>query len=320
MTLNKLLITIFFITTLFLKTQAQSFNVDFLFNPSITLGTEYIPSSTINDSTNFTFIKHKAQFVLPLKTKFGVKGLKLKNFSFKKLDAKASQLFLTSNLNIIKPTANKSNNFSTIYAGNIGFTALTASIKKGIWLYAANINFAENSTTIIKSSMPNFSGYIAKIKVKSLKFAYFYGISLTTNQGKIYPLPIFGVRQKFNKKLSASLVFPVQVKLIYKASKNIKINLATNFDGINTIYRVGSVIKNNDNSINYRQLKTYLGVNTKINTHFKLYFEAGYASFRKFTAISTDYAASINPAYYLSFSINYRFGKSVFNNFLNNVQ
>ena len=106
-------------------TFSQSFNANFLFNPGITLGSEYLMPSTINDSTDFQLSKYNFQFSQPLKTKVGVKGLDLKNFSFKKLDAKASQFFLNYNLSVIQPTITGDNKYENLYKGGFGFKKIT---------------------------------------------------------------------------------------------------------------------------------------------------------------------------------------------------
>ena len=312
---NKLILILLLIFAV-CKTNAQSFNLDFLFSSGLTLGADYTPNAAINDSTDFQFTKYKIQYVHPLKTKFGVKGLDLKNFNFKKLDAKASQIFLNTRFNAIEPTLSQNNFYKTVYNGEVGITAVTASVRNGIWLYSANVNFSENRNTIKESPMPNFLGYIANVRIKSTKFMYFYGMSLTVNQGRFFPIPIFGMTGKLANNLNATLIFPVQAKITYKASKTIKLDLTTNFDALNSVYREGSVLQNNDNSLNYRQLKSYLGLRAKLNKQFELSLEGGYSSFKKIYAVNSDYSQTIDASFYGSFSIRYRFGKSVFDNFL----
>ena len=98
------------------------------------------------------------------------------------------------------------------------------------------------------------------------------------------------------------------------------LDLATNFDALNSVYRTGSAFQGNDNSLNYRQLKSYIGLTTKLNKQFELIFEGGYTSFKKINAINSDYSQAIEASMYASFSVRYRFGKSVFDNFLNKQQ
>jgi len=311
------LIPIFLLFALTSNVIGQSFNVNFLFNPGITLGSEYLTPTAINDSIDFKLNTQTVQFVIPLKTKFGVKGLTFKDFSFKKLDAKASQLFLTSKVSASEPLYTENNTFSTIYTVDIGFTAVSASIRKGIWLYSANIYFSENTKTLTKNPVPNFRGYMAKVKIKSLDFIYFYGGSIIVNQGKFIPVPLFGFRKSLSPKINTLLIFPVQATINYKASKKIKLNLGVNFKGLNPIYREGSALQNNDNTYNFRQLKTFIGVNGKLGKHIKLTSEFGYSSLQKIYGVSSGSSQSVAPTPYVSISLNYHFGKSVFGNFVN---
>ena len=302
------------------KTFSQSFNIDFLFNPGITLSSEYLKPSAINDSTDFQLSKYNFQFSQPLKTKVGLKGLDLKNFSFKKLDAKASQFFLNYNFSVIQPTITGDNKYENLYKGGFGFTAITASFKKGIWMYSANVYATENSTTLTKSFTPNFRGYIANIKTKSLKTFYIFGGGLLVHQGQFIPFPLLGLKTKLAKKLRIEIILPVHVKLNYRINKKINVDAVTHYNGINTVYRAGSAYSSTDQTVNVRQLKTYMALNAKVSKHFKLKIEAGYASFQRLYSWNDKSSRSINSAPYVGVSINYNFGKSVFGNFMNQAE
>ena len=301
-------------------TFSQSLNVDFLFNPGVTLGTEYLMPSALNDSTDFQITKYNFQFSQPLKTKIGIKGLDLKNFSFKKLDAKASQLFLNYNLSVIQPNVGDNNSFETLYKAGFGFTAVTASIKKGIWLYSANVYATENSSTLSESFTPNFRGYIANIRTKNLKTFYIFGAGLLVHQGQFIPFPLLGIKTKLAKKLRVEIILPVHAKLNYRFNKKMNLDAVVNYNGINTVYREGSKFNNNDQTLNFRQLKTYLALNTKLGKHYKIKLEAGYASFQRVYKWSNKSSQTVNSAPYIGISINYNFGKSVFGNFMNRAE
>ena len=70
---------------------SQSLNLGFLFNSGVIVGTDYYAPAAINNTTDFQSIKYKFQVNKALKTKI---GLDLKGFNLKKMDAKASQIFL----------------------------------------------------------------------------------------------------------------------------------------------------------------------------------------------------------------------------------
>lgn len=315
--MNKaVLIAIFLNLGIAFQIFAQSFHINNLFNPGVTIGTDYQFPSKINDSADFQIVKYKVQFVKPLKTKFGVA---LKDFDIKKADAKASQIFLATKFSVAKPSITN-NNYEDIYKGEIEVTAITASIKRGIWVYAGNLYFEESSTTFKKYLTPNFRAYTAYVNIKNLKFIYFYGASTVINQGKIYPLPMGGFRAKLTSKLKAEVIIPVHIKLNYELTNKINFDLAGYFSGINAIDRQGSALKKNDNTLNLRELKTYFAINAKLATHYKIKAEIGYAFSQKIHALSNDFQQNMSSSPYVSISLNYNFGNSIFGNFIDRTE
>jgi len=290
---------------------SQSLYLDFLFSAGITYSSEFHGPSSLNDSVDFGFNKHRLQFVLPLKTKIGVS---LKNFDFKKMDARASQLFLTASVgaNQVKFNDYKED---AIYRGAVGVTGITAGFRNGIWLYSANVYIDENQETFNGDLVPNFRGYVTKVKVKSFDFIYFYGGALVVNQGQFFPVPVVGFQKKIAKNTRASLIFPVEAKINYKINTKLNFDLGVNFDGLNTIYRKGSVLNDSDASINYRQLKPYLSINSKVAKQFKLKAEAGLSTLQQYNLIGTSNSQELGMTYYVAVSLNYQIGSSVFGEF-----
>jgi hypothetical protein len=312
----------FFINLLFIVGFAnlsfsQSINTGILFNPGVTLGTEYIMPSAINDSTDFQLTKYNVQFSQPLKTKIGIEGLTLKDFSFKKLDAKASQLFLDYTFSVAQPTFTD-NNLKNIYKAGIGLTAVTASARKGIWIYSAKVFASENEETLTKSFTPNFRGFIANVKTKNFKTFYFYGAGLLVNQGKLIPFPLLGLKTRFgSSNFRAELIIPLHAKLNYRFNNKVNIDAVVHFNGINTIYREGSAYEGNDKTLNFSQLKTYLALNSQLGKQYKLKIEGGYSNFQQIYSWENKTTQKIDPAPYVGISLTYSFGKSVFGNFVN---
>ncbi len=296
---------------------SQSLNLGFLFNSGAILGLDYYTPSAMNDSVDFESIKYKVQFTQALKTKVGID---LAGFDFKKMDAKASQIFLTYGFHFYQPRFSRYNNLENLYHGNIGITALTASLRKGIWLYSGNIYIDENSTTLTQSPMPNFRAYMANVQVKNLKFMTFYGAGVVVNQGKIYPFPVVGFRSRLAKKWRLELVVPSYVKLNYKANSKINLDFGTSFSGINSVYREGSAFQDNHTSLNLRRVRSYLTLNAKLGNHYKLRTELGYSYLQEINDVNTDYSLKLENAPYAGITINYYFGKSVFGNFVNRVE
>lgn len=310
---KKIIIGLLFCLGAIAPTFSQSLQLDFLFSSGLTYSSEFHGAAQVNDSVDFNFSKHQLQFVLPLKTKI---NLDLKNFDFKKMNLSSSQLFLTSKIGVNQSSfTDKSTN--NIYKASIGITGLNAGIRQGIWIYSANIYVDESDKSYNGNLVPNFRGYGARVKVKSFDFIYFYGAGLVINQGKFYPVPILGFQKKVAKNLKARIVFPLEAKLNYKVNAKLNVDLGANFDGVNTIYRQGSVLNDNDATVNYRQLKPYLALNTKIAKQFKLKLEGGLSVAQQYTVIQKNYSQSLGATYYVAFSLNYQFGKSLFGQFVN---
>lgn len=296
---------------------SQSFNTGILFNPGVTLGTEYLMPSAINDSTNFQLTKYKVQFSQPLKTKIGIKGLTLKDFNFKKLDAKASQLFLDYTFSVAQPVITD-NNLKNIYKAGIGLTAITASARKGIWIYSAKVFASENEETLTKSFTPNFRGFVANIKTKNFKTFYFYGAGLLVNQGKLIPFPLLGLKTRLgSSNFRAELIIPLHAKLNYRFNSKVNLDAVVHFNGINTIYRDGSAYEGNDKTLNFSQLKTYLALNSQLGKQYKFKIEGGYSNFQQIYSWENKTTQKVDAAPYIGASLTYSFGKSVFGNFVN---
>ncbi len=112
-------------------------------------------------------------------------------------------------------------------------------------------------------------------------------------------------------------MFPIEAKLNYRFSTKLNVDFGANFDGLNTVYRKGSVLKKTDSSINYRQLKPYMALNTKLAKQFKLKLEGGISVAQNYTFIQRDYSQNLGSSFYMSFSLNFQFGKSLFGQFVN---
>jgi len=300
-----------------LRASTQSFNLGFLFNSGAVVAADYYAPSAINDSVNFEAIKYKFKITQALKTKMGVD---LKNFDLKKMDAKASQFFLNYGINVLQPRYSENNSLDNIYSGYAGVMAITASIRNGIWVYSVDLYMDESSNTIKESPMPNFRGYFAHVAIKNLKFQYFYGAGAVVNQGKLYPFPVIGFRAKLNSKWKFDLVIPQHARLNYQPNNKVNLDLATNFSGINAVYRSGSAMGGDDNTLNLRRIKSYLAVNNKLGSHYKMRTEIGYAYMQQINHLDSDFSIDVDPTPYVSLTLNYYFGKSVFGNFLNRIE
>ena len=285
---------------------AQSISVGFLFKPGLSIGTEYTLPAEINDTAKFQISKYRAQLVLPIRTKMGI--------SLKKLDAKASQLFMTFNTSLRRPDIGLFNERQSIYTIALGLTGLSASIRSGLWVYSANLYFSESKGSL-SSPTPNFLGYIARIRLNNLRFIYFYGAGLVYNQGIVIPIPLLGFTYKLNKDWRITLIFPVQAKLTCKFSKKTRISFISTLSGFNAVFRENSYFGEDFLTINYSHLKNNVSFNYKFNGNFKVIAEAGVTTFRRLSfldAKEVKEAYSIRTASYAGVSMYYNFGNSLF--------
>ncbi|MCB0400539.1 MAG: hypothetical protein KDD41_00495 [Flavobacteriales bacterium] len=293
---------------------SQSFHLDFLFSPGVIVGADYLAPSALNDSTDFEMVKYKFRYIQPLRTKMGID---LKGFDFKKMDAKASQIFLDYYGSVTQPKMNADNGLENIYKIGVGLTAITASVRHGIWLYSGTVYADENKNTFSDGFTPNFRAYVANLKIKDLNTYYFYGAGVLLNQGKVVPFPVLGLKSKIAKNLKAEIVIPLHVKLNYSFSKDWDFDLVNQFAGVNTIYRDGSGFSSDSNNLNFSQMKAFVALNGKLGKHYKIKLEGGYSYLQKISTWRTGDRQDLDPAPYAGVTLNYHFGKSVFRNFLN---
>ncbi len=306
-----LLIALFCLGFVF-RAYSQSFNVRSIFNSGATFGCEYLAPSSINDSTDFQQTKYKVQFVKVLRTK----EVDLERFNMKDSDAKANQLFLASRFSLARPRLSTDNYFNDIYRAEFELTYISASWKRGLWVHAVNISAVESEETYLSNISPNFRAYSIYVHVKNFDFVPFIGPGLTVYQGKFLPVPVFGFRAKITPKFVAELIVPVHAKLKYELP-NADLELVTYYSAINAIYREGSHYKDNDNTLNLQQLKSYFAVNTKLSEHYKFKVELGYAFYQQIDALSTDFVQDMSSMPFVNVSLNYNFANSILYRFFN---
>lgn len=296
-----------------IECHAQSFNVRSIFNSGATVGTEVLFPSQINDSSSFNLTKYKVQFVKVLRTK----EVDLEKFDMQNSEAKANQLFLLSKFSVAKPNLSNNNYFNDIYNGELELTYITASWKRGVWLHSTNMSFTESKTSLQNSLSPNFRAFSVYAHVKNLKFVPFIGPGVAFNQGRFLMLPVFGFWKRISQQTTFEIIAPIHIKLKYLLANKVEFELATSYSRFHAIYREGSVYQGNDNTLNLRQLKNHLGINTKLSEYYKFKIELGYASLQEFDALSTDYNQKLSSSPFINFSFNYNFKNSILYKFFN---
>ncbi len=291
---------------------SQSFDARSVFNSGATFGVEYLTPSKINDSINFQLTKYKMEFVKVLRTK----ECDLQDFDHECNDSKANQLFLASKFSLSDPSLSENDFFKKQFKAEVELIYITASKRRGVWFHGVNINAEENNETFPVNLSPNFRAYSVYIHAKNLNFIPFIGPSFSVTQGRLYFLPIFGVRAKISDKLVAELIAPIHFKLKYNYKDKVDLELATAYSGIHTVYRESTYLNKND-GINLQQLKVHLGVNTRLYKYYKFKVELGYAFLQELDPISYDNSQKMSAMPFINFSFNYNFGNSILYTFFN---
>ena len=292
---------------------SQSYNVRNVFNSGATGGVEILSPSSIDDTSNFQLAKYKVQFVKVLRTK----EVDLEDFDMECNHAKANQLFLMSKFSIAKPRLSENNYFESIYSGRLELIYITASKRRGVWMHSANVSATESNESFKNSFTPNFRAFSIYAHVKNLNFIPFIGPGVGINQGRFFALPIFGFWTKLSPKLTAEIIVPIHAKIKYNLADRVEFELATSYSGIHAVYRKGSIYNGDDNTINLQQLKSHIGINTRLSKFYKVKLEFGYAFLQELDVLSTDYTQKMAPMSYFNISFNYNFGNSILYKFFN---
>lgn len=279
-------------------------NLDFLFSPGVTIGTEFQTSSGFADSSDFNFSKHEIGFSVPLKTKINVG---LKKLSLDGIKLSSSQLFLTSKIGLNNSLIGAET--EQVYKFDLGLSGIYAGLNKGVWLYGINGYLNDNDDSF-ESPYPNFRAYVTRAKIKNLDFVYLYGAAVVFHNGRFIPSPVLGLYKKWGD-VRLKIILPRELRLTYKVDKGFKLNVGSSLDGLNTVYREGNSFSSNDYSLNYRRVKLFFGVEKKVK-NFKLSVLGGVNAFNQIDGYHSDYSEKVDNSYFVSFSLNYQFGKSLF--------
>ena len=106
-------------------------------------------------------------------------------------------------------------------------------------------------------------------------------------------------------------------KLKYNLADKVEFELATSYNRIHAVYREGSIYNGNDNTINLRELKSHLGINTRLSEYYKFKLEIGYAFLQELDGLSSSYSQKMGSAPYFNISFNYNFRNSILYKFFN---
>ncbi|MCH2023332.1 MAG: DUF6268 family outer membrane beta-barrel protein [Saprospiraceae bacterium] len=312
--------------------KSQSFIFNQFFQPSIRFNSQYSHDFNFVDKDQLDIGQFNINCIIPIKSKLKLKvdWKKILNLQFKKATKlKVYQIFWnfrpkfmyldfryknTTNSNPFYNRPHFSYGFST---GITGIHLLTKPLKKPKFLfYTITLGMMEDYQSLQRSPLPSFRAYVGFAHMKSINFYWYYGIYFSYDNDQIIPAAFLGFQAKLYNKLWLNITLPVQIKLSWKASKKLKIDLGASLSGFSTAFGY----KENTSTEIYRyviggfRIKTGLNFNFKLSPQFKLYFEIGVFPYQ-LTNFRWDTPPfnkpELGPSTYGGLSLFYSFKKSL---------
>ncbi|MDC0230884.1 DUF6268 family outer membrane beta-barrel protein [Aureispira] len=270
--------------------------------------------------------------IIPIKSKLKLKvdWKKILTLKFKKATKlKAYQIFwnfrpkfmyldfVYKNGAALNPFKNQplySYGFST---GITGVHLITKPLKKPkLLFYSITLGMMEDYESIQQSPVPSFKTIIGLAHMKSLNFYWYYGLYFSYDNDQFIPAPFIGFQAKLYNKLWLNITLPVQIKLSWKVSKKLKIDIGASLSGFSTAfgYRENASAEIYRYVIGGFRIKTGLNFNFKLSPQFKLYIEMGSYPYQ-LTNFRWDNPPfnkpELGPSTYGAVSLYYSFKKSL---------
>lgn len=276
---RNVLLMIFSLLAFTVKAQDLSFN--FLLNPSVRIGAEYLPVQEIVDNER-SMQRYFANFVIPVQSKFSIKSLKINPPKFV---LNVSQKFLTLNAGMRLIQADKIADPSPVYNLTVGITGLEAGLGKGIWFYTANTGIVQDIRENDRLH-PFFTGAFGFIRFRGLRKQDIYGVAVGYQYGRVFPIPLLGLNRKVSKKTQLSLLLPLQAQLKYKVSRKSTLSWMNALTSLQAGVRPAPAhpegfTEQSQISLALFQARTSLFWEYKLKRKNSLFLQAGYIPFER---------------------------------------
>lgn len=307
---------------------AQTFDLeqfDQVFRPRLRVDTRFTPQIAFKDTTG-SFGEQSAQAVLtfPMHSTWSVgvqvdgNSKSLGDLLKNSVRVKAGQLL--GNVRFGARQVHIENDplpDRTLYTASIGAmrVALTKSFHIRFW--SANVNVSEEDKTF-SSMVPRISGVLGWVHVKGLKRYHFYGLAASYSDGLALPVPFFGGNAPLGGDWAFHYVLPVQLALAFKPEHRLKYLAGITLDG----FRSGFERDDARLNFNYTSLRAFANVRYKLNNHFTLRTEAGYAPWQsvRFTNGTDERSRYVlDPGFSFMFGVNILFGESMLDRIMDEV-
>lgn len=274
----KKIITFLFFIFLFYPSyfQAQSLSLPFLFKTGYRINYLYLPEQN-NVDIRYQMQQVQFQSMFSLKSKA---SLELANFNFSKMDVGFRQTFLSINAGVRFFDSNITPEIRTFGNLSLGLTHIRAGIRKGVWLYMANIGTVQDLNAI-NTIQPFGVVGVANIGILGLKKQNIFGAALAyTQAGRFLPVPIIGFNRQLSNKWDFNLLLPVSLAFNYQWNNKTNIRLRVNpqFFQVNMNNINNRFLPNSDDktvTLQNRQLEINTILQYKYHKNLRFVIQAG---------------------------------------------
>ncbi len=225
---------------------AQSLNirsVQDVFRPNIVLRTHWLPAQAFDHAPNTKFgvSAISLETTIPLKGKLGIalsmdklrdwKALKgWKKLTDFPLLLSGYQLFWTIGGGTRSLLINtEAQNPQTLQL-TTGLLGVHSQPRYALLFYSLHLNISEDVNTFSQLS-PHLNAIVGRVHFKRLPFIYYYGIWMHYGDQQFLPVPFVGANMRLAPHWDLQVVLPLQIKLTYAKSKNLRPSVAIGIDG-----------------------------------------------------------------------------------------
>lgn len=210
-----------------------------------------------------------------------------------------------------------------LHTASLGALGISLTKKYRVLFWSANVNISEEDRTMDRA-VPRFTGLIGQMKVKGLRRQFFYGLAGSLSDGLALPVPFIGGSAPIGKKWSFNYVLPLQASLGWKADSRTRLNMGLGLDGSRSGIDALTLSGTSRRNMNYTALRAFVNVRHRLNSHFVLRAEAGYAlrhrvSFNPDDLIGVETPVMLQPGPTAMVGINVLFGQSILDRILDEV-
>lgn len=320
--------------------KGQSFIFNQFFQPSIRFNTLYSHDFNFQNKDRLHVGQANINCIIPIKSqlKLKVDWGKLLTLRIKKATKlKVYQIFWNFRpkfmyLDLQYKDANHNNPFHNrphfsygFSTGITGIHLLAKPLKKPkLFFYLVNVGLMEDYLSVQRIPIPSVNALFGFAHMQGFNFYWYYGFYFSYDNGQIIPAPFIGIQAKLAKRLWLNITLPVQIKLAWKISKKVKMDVGVALSGFSTAFG------HQQNSLSEIQryifggfrLRTGVNFNFKLSPQTTLYVEAGCFPFQipNFRWNHPPFfQPQVGPSIYGGLSLFYAFKKSLLSSTIDGI-